>query len=220
MAAIAGLDLSLAGTAVVVLDDNGRPSSCLAFSAIKRDTAHAPTKHGLHIEIHPARAVTKGDTVADFMRTSSVSGAVQMFLRKQLRTGALVGIEDHAFGAKGAHIYQLGHLHGMVRRDVVRDAFRFVLLNITEVKQAATGKGGADKDQMVEAAAKALPLADYSRGVQEGLADAYAVARLTYFLDRAKRGAMTLSCLPPTMQKLMIDTKKKRGLLSRAVVGW
>lgn len=196
---IAGLDLSLAGTAAVVLDGNGRPAGALVFSPVARDRAVA-ARTG--VELHRAERVQTGDAVADYQRTAGVADAVRVFLRNNLHTGAVVGIEDHAWGAKGRAVYQLGHLHGMVRRDVVGLGCRFLLLGVPEVKAAATGRGNADKADVVAAAVPAFELGELSRHAREALADAYAVARLTWHLDRLRRGASTAQ-LPGDVARLL-----------------
>lgn len=212
--AVAGLDLSLAGTAAVVIGSDGRPSALLAFSSVARDFARAPAG----VELHRATSVPRGDAVADYERTASVADAVRVFLRRHLHTGAVVGIEDHAFGAKGAAVYQLGHLHGVVRRDVVGLGCRFLLVNVTEAKRSATGRGDAGKADVVKAAAQSLELEGLSRGVQEGLADAYAVARLTWCVDRVRRGLTTPSSLPGDVARVL-STPRGAGLLERRLIG-
>jgi len=197
---VAGLDLSLAGTAAVVLDGGGCLASALVFSTVARDAKQA--RDGL--TVCRATRVTSGDSAGDYFRTAGVADVVRVFLRDNLQTGAVVGIEEHAFGAQGRSVYQLGHLHGMIRRDVVNLGCRFLLLNVAEVKAAATGRGNAEKAEMVAAAADALELDGLSRGACEALADAYAVARLAFWLDRMKR---TSTVLPPAVARLV----KARG---------
>ncbi len=182
---IAGLDLSLAGTAAVVLDSDGRPAGSFAYTSTARDLTLSIPGHELRRAVH----VKRGDRVADYQRTVDVADGLRVWLRSRLQPGALVGIEDHAFGAQGRALYQLGHLHGVVRRDVVGLGCSFVLLGVSEVKQSATGSGAADKAAMLAAAhGSGLPTVGLSRGVREGLADAYAVARLAWAIDRARRG--------------------------------
>ena len=211
---IAGLDLSLAGTAAVVLDSDGRPANLLAFTSTARDLRL--DRPGL--DLHRATHVRTGDAVADYHRTADVADTVRAFLRRHLSTGATVGIEDHAYGAKGRAVYQLGHLHGMVRRDVVGLGCRFLLLGVGEVKQGATGRGNAEKAAVVDAASTMLSLEGLSRGAQEALADAYAVARLAWHFDRVRRGA-TGAPLPGDLVRLFSPSKGRPGLVDRALIG-
>lgn len=216
MPMVAGLDLSLAGTAAVLLDGGGRPARALVFSTVKRDRSLA--RPGL--EIVPAERVARGDLAADYRRTVFVADTVRRFL-SGLTPECVVGIEDHAFGAKGTAVYQLGHLHGLVRRDVVGLGHWFLLLAVSEVKQAATGSGSADKAAMVAALGEVfdgfLDQFDWlSRGAQEALADAYAVARLTWWVERARASPDVE--LPPVVARLVWPTKKWPGLIDRPLV--
>lgn len=212
---IAGLDLSLAGTAAVVLADDGSVFSMLAYSSVERDFKQ-PARPGL--VLHRATHVKRGDASSDYYRTAGIADVLQKFLRTSLVTRAVVGIEDHAFGAQGAHIYQLGHLHGMVRRDIVSLSCRFVLLNVKEVKRAATGKGNAEKDEMVRAAQAAMNLEGLSQKVCEGLADAYAVARLTFWLARFNSG-MAVSAMPGDIAAAATPAKGGASIMQREIIG-
>ena len=204
---VAGLDLSLAGTAAVVLTHDGRLSSALAYTSSARDSARRPS----WLTLMRSTTVARGDIVGDYRRTTEVAEAVRVFLRGQLSTGTVVGIEDHAFGAQGTAVYQLGHLHGLVRRDVVASlGCRFLLLGVPEVKRAATGHGSATKCEMVTAAASDIDLAGLSVGLRQGLADAYAVARLTWHVDQLRRHG---NAPPAALSRLV------RGLAPRPLIG-
>lgn len=192
MRRVAGLDLSLAGSAAVVLDDDGCPSAVLCFTSVQRDEAHRPA----WLELRRSVSVARRDIAGDYARTADVAEAVRTFLRRHLPTGSVVGIEDHAYGAKGTAVYQLGHLHGMVRRDVVASlACRFLLLGVGEVKQIAAGRGNAGKAEMVAAAAEHLDLGKLSRHTKEAIADAFAIARITWQIERARAGRIDASCV-------------------------
>jgi len=211
MRRVAGLDLSLAGSAAVVLGDDGRPSAALVFSSVARDTLHRPA----WLEVRRATSVPRGDVVADYHRTTGVADALRVFLRARLPTGSVVGIEDHAFGARGTAVYQLGHLHGIVRRDIVSAlACRFLLLGVTEVKAAATGRGNAEKAAVVAASIGELGLDKLSRATCEALADAYSVARLAWHLERVRSGR-AVSVLPGDVARLVT----RGGLLDRPLIG-
>lgn len=212
MRRVAGLDLSLAGTAVVVLEDDGRPSAGLVFSPVARDAIRPPE----WLEVRRSYSVRSGDAAADYERTANVAETVRVFLRARLATGSLIGIEDHAFGARGRAVYQLGHLHGMIRRDIVSAlSCRFLLLGVGEVKVSATGRGNAEKSAVVAAAIGDLDLDGLSRHAREALSDAYAVARLTFHLERLRTGACSTSSLPGDVARLVT----RGDLLARPVIG-
>lgn len=213
---VAGLDLSLAGTAAVVLGDDGRVSSALAFTSTARDVTRCPP----WLELRRASSVPQGDLVADYHRTTDVADALRVFLRARLSTGSPVGIEDHAFGARGTALYQLGHLHGIVRRDVVSAlACRFLLLGVGEVKLAATGRGNAEKADVVAASRDAVDTSQLSRPLQEAVADAYAVARLAWHVERARRRPGDVEPLPPSLRRLILGTTNRAGLIQRPWIG-
>lgn len=217
MRIVAGLDLSLMGTAAVILDGGGRPAETLVFSSVQRD--QSLSRPGL--EVVRSLRVARGDIVADYCRTVLVADTVRRFL-SGLTPECVVGLEDHAFGARGTALYQLGHLHGLVRRDVVGLGHWFLLLAVSEVKQAATGSGSADKAAMVHALGEVFDgvLDEFdrlSRPAQEALADAYAVARLAWYVERAR--ANTDATLPPAVARLVWPAKKRPGLIDRPLIG-
>jgi len=215
---IAGLDLSLSGSAGVILDDTGRPAAVLAYTSSARDLERA--EGSALFTLHRSTVVHRGDTEGDFRRTLGVADSLRNWLCRHTSTGSLVGLEDHAFRAQGAAVYQLGHLHGIVRADVVRAlASSFVLLSVSEVKRAATGSGTATKDAMVTALGADVDVSSFTAPVRQGIADAYSVARVTWFLDRVRRGTIGTSSLPGDLARMLAPSKGRPGLLERTVVG-
>lgn len=220
MPKVAGLDLSLSGTAAVVLNEDGSPAAIMAYSKRKQDALNNNKVHadGVYRWVHPAIAVDSPSD--DFFRTSSVSDAVADLLKHHLPTGSVVAIEDHAFAAKGAFIYQLGHLHGMIRKAVVSSlACKFMLIGVTESKFAMTGNGKAEKQDMVNAAPASLRLDMFSSDTSHNIADAYAAARVAQCVLAFKAGRMQMDELPPHIAGMMLPKKGRMGLMSRQVIG-
>jgi Holliday junction resolvasome RuvABC endonuclease subunit len=220
MIKVAGLDLSLSGTAAVVLNEDGSPAAIMAYSKRKQDALNNNRQHqdGVFRWVYPAIAVD--DPSDDFFRTSSVADSVIDMLKHQLPTGSVVAIEDHAFAAKGAFIYQLGHLHGMIRKAVVSSlACKFMLIGVSESKYAMTGNGKAEKKDMVNAAPDSLRLDMFSSDTSHNIADAYAAARVAQCVLAFRAGKMQMDDLPLSIADMMLPKKGRMGLLSRRVIG-
>lgn len=221
MPKVAGLDLSLSGTAAVVLNDDGSPAAIMAYSKRRQDVLNVNNRNhadGVWRRVHPAIAVD--DASDDFFRTCSVADAVIDMLKHNLPTGSVVAIEDHAFAAKGAFIYQLGHLHGMIRKAIVSTlACKFMLIGVTESKCAMTGNGKAEKQDMVNAAPSSLRLDMFSGDTSHNIADAYSVARVAQCVLAFKSGEMQMDQIPPNIACMMLPSKGRAGLLSKQCIG-
>ena len=218
---VAGLDLSLSGTAAVVLNEDGSPAAIMAYSKRRQDVVNINNRDhgdGVWRRVHPAIVVDNPSD--DFFRTSSVADAVTDMLRHHLPTGSVVAIEDHAFAAKGAFIYQLGHLHGMIRKAIVSTlACKFMLVGVSESKCAMTGNGKAEKQDMVNAAPPSLRLDMFSNDISHNIADAYAVARVAQCILAFKSGRMQMDDIPPSIACMMLPGKNRIGLLSKQLIG-
>lgn len=90
----------------------------------------------------------------------------------------LTAIEGYAFGARGAAMFSLGELGGVLRLLFHRHGLRFIDVPPSQVKKFATGRGNAKKDEIM--------LAVYKRwGVEfktSDEADAYVLARIALAL--------------------------------------
>ena len=214
LGAYAGLDLSLAGTAGVLLDAKGNLVSALAFSTAKREV----NKVRPWQEIHASPPVKKGDSKAMWKRTVYVAATVRAWLDHHAEPGCLVGIEDHAFGAQGTSIYQLGHLHGLVRRDLQDKERHWLLIAPTELKAAVTGKGNADKKAMMSVPTPKLEQGVFGASTRNNVVDAYWLARLTMAYAEAKVDSNTFLAIPESMTKVLQPHAKRPGLLGRQVL--
>lgn len=212
--AFAGLDLSLAGTGGVLLDDEGDVVSILAFSTSKREVAAA--SKGSRDHILPSPEVKQGDPKAMWNRTVQVADAVIEWLRLWAEPGCLVAIEDHAFGARGTSIYQLGHLHGLVRYGLHRAGYRWLLVAPTELKAAVTGKGNADKNAMMAVATPGLDQSDFGTSTRNNVVDAYWLARTMLAWSDAQ--CDDWEAMSETMAKVMRPHAKRAGLMARELL--
>lgn len=206
----AGLDISLAGTAGVLLDTHGAIVSTLAFTTSKREAQAG--KHG-RTKIILSPEVKLGDAHSMWARTVFVAAQVSDWLCEWAEPGALVGVEDHAFGAKGTSIYQLGHLHGLIRRDLQHASHPWLLIAPTELKAAVTGKGNADKDAMMATPTPGLDQEAFGRATRNNVVDAYWLAHLARAYDLARSDEWDE--ISDTMAKVLRPHSKRAGLMAR-----
>jgi Holliday junction resolvasome RuvABC endonuclease subunit len=214
LGAYAGLDLSLAGTGGVLLDSRGELVSVLAFCTSKREVEKATEPHQLVL----SPPVKQGDPKSMWKRTVFVAATIRAWMQAHAEPGCLVGIEDHAFGARGTSIYQLGHLHGMVRRDLQDADKHWLLIAPTELKSAVTGKGNADKNAMMKVPTPKLDQKAFGASTRNNVVDAYWLARCAHAWGELHRGGIRLGDLPESMSKVMQPHAKKPGLLKREVL--
>lgn len=207
-----GLDLSLAGSAGVLLDAEGRVVRVLAFSTSSREVARYaghPT-----VRVLPSPDVEQGDARASWSRTVWAANQIARWLSDSADASPLLAIEDHAYGVRTNATYRMGHLHGLVRRDVQRLLGRFLLVEPTTVKLAATGSGRAEKPQMIAATeADGYDLSGFAATTRHNVADAYWLARCAWYWTRLRAGLEVP--FSPTMRAVMLPTKKRPGLLAR-----
>lgn len=214
LGAYVGLDLSLAGTGGVMLDGRGELVSVLAFCTSKREVEKAKEPHVLVL----SPPVTMGDPKSMWKRTVFVSSVIRNWLKAHAEPGCLVGIEDHAFGARGTSIYQLGHLHGMVRRDLQDDDKHWLLIAPTELKSAVTGRGNADKDAMMSVPTPKLDQKAFGASTRNNVVDAYWLARLTMAYAECQKDKGTLNAIPGSFVKVLLPHAKRPGLLKRELL--
>ncbi len=210
----AGLDLSLAGTAGVLLDRKGEVVSVLAFTSSKREAAKLNIGKNHLVQ---APEVKQGDPNGMWRRTVYVATTIHSWLTLEADPVCLVGIEDHAFGARGSSIYQLGHLHGIVRHNLHKDGKQWLLIAPTELKAAVTGKGNADKKLMMSIPTPKLEQEAFGASSRNNVVDAYWLARLTMAYAECQTDKGTLTAIPGSFAKVLVPHAKKPGLMARKV---
>jgi Holliday junction resolvasome RuvABC endonuclease subunit len=212
MSLYGGLDLSLAGSAGVLLDEEGHVVHVLAFSTSSREVA----RYAGHktVRVLPSPEVEQGDARASWARTVWAANQIARWLSDHAAASPLLAIEDHAYGVRTNATYRMGHLHGLVRRDVQRLLGQFLLVEPTTVKLAATGSGRAEKPQMIAAAeADGCSLSEFAATTRHNVADAYWLARCAWAWARLREGKAT--SLSASMLAVMLPSKKKPGLVAR-----
>jgi Holliday junction resolvasome RuvABC endonuclease subunit len=160
---VLGIDPGLGETGLVLFECDGEDSEVL--------------------EIATYSASKKGDIIE---RTDNLAGAIENTLCRWCRRhdigDLLIGIEipiirGHA-GKSNLDVYrkqvQLLYLLETLLLDLPVDNVRIVEVNPTESKKVLTGRGDADKSEMVDASPFYGVLLTHTRGTAEALADAYA----------------------------------------------
>jgi len=131
-------------------------------------------------------------------------------------------MEDHAFNAQGSSVYQLGWLHGLIRFGLNDGGLRckgpvlpFRLYPPQSLKQIATGKGNAKKDEMIAAAIDAgVPCGVLGRPKPaEDVADAYWCARLLHAEKLVLSGRMKAYQLPGNAGSVLTKHGRNGGSL-------
>lgn len=211
-----GLDLSLAGTAGVLLDEVGEIVSILAFTTSRKEAKAYASGTRDHVLLSPE--VKQGDPAAMWKRTVSVANEVADWLNLWADAGCLAGIEDHAFGARGTSIYQLGHLHGLVRYGLQQKGRQWLLIAPTELKAAVTGKGNADKQAMMAVPTPKLDQEAFGASTRNNVVDAYWLARLTMAYAECQTDQGTLNAIPGSFAKVLLPHAKRPGLMARKVL--
>lgn len=226
-----GLDLSLNGSAAVEVDGEGRLRRVLATypvgrkAAWKRETERRDA--GLWTLL---LGVEGGEPQAELDRVRRAARTVLTWLDSS--AARLVALEDHAFNAKGAHVYQLGWLHGLVRAGVVERGRHLRLYDVTTLKLMAAADAKADKIQMTYAAQKELDarghagpgLVELGEGVHENVADAYWAARTLQLEDALRAGPprLRLEDVTPAARRALFERvtpKRPRSLLTAPYLG-
>lgn len=123
---VMGLDLSLTGTGLVILDAEARILEHVAIQVGGR---------GMDRVIAIEEAIRR--------RLSGMEVA-------------LVAIEGYAYGVRRrqSHLADLAELGGVVKRRLIQEAVPYVVISPAAVKKFATGKGNAGKDKVAVAAYK------------------------------------------------------------------
>ncbi|MFI7072083.1 crossover junction endodeoxyribonuclease RuvC [Micromonospora sediminicola] len=162
------LDLSLAGTGIAATHDHHGRAGLLTRTVLTARTAH-------------------GTTDMDHTRVNRVLGDIAAAIA--CRPHLVVVEWLPLFDGKGATTLRLAELHGVVKHFLWSRKVRYVDVHPPEVKTWATGKGNANKTQVLEAVT-----ATYGRLVHvDGHDQADAVALLTMALAAYGRQLVPLS---------------------------
>jgi len=144
---IMGLDLSLTGTGLVVIQ-NGE---------LKRKELIAVKTKGIE-RLGNILALVKNAVT----ETTETIGRIDLAV-----------IEDYSFGSRGCAIFSSGELGGVIRLYLYLEKNDFLLVSPATLKKYVAGKGNADKDVMLKEVFKKWGQ-DFD---DDNIADAYSLAR-------------------------------------------
>lgn len=128
---IAGIDQSLTGTAITIIEDNIEKFFLLSSKKTKG---------------------TKCPSIDYTRRLMEIRNDVKKVLDQY--KPSYICMEGMAFGAKGSVIFELGGLSHLLRELYFNEDIRFIIAPPTVIKKYATGKGNADKMMMILEAMK------------------------------------------------------------------
>ena len=119
-----GIDISLTGTGIAVLDD------------------------GKGVYRGVIRSKPSGKKPLDELwRLLKINKEIASYIDKY--KPEIIAIEGLAFMAKGTSLVQLAALNYMVRREALERDTTFVIVAPSSLKKLVTGKGNSQKDQMM-----------------------------------------------------------------------
>jgi crossover junction endodeoxyribonuclease RuvC len=121
---VAGFDLSLTGTGVVVLSEK--------------------------LEVLYKRTITT--KLRDMERLAFIRGEIGAIV-SQFKP-SLACIEGYSMGSRAGQLASIGELGGVIKLLMHRNNFKYVIAAPTQVKKFVTGKGNSKKDEMMMAVFK------------------------------------------------------------------
>lgn len=165
---IVGIDASISNTGFVLLDSNKIKYPIIAKAI--------PTK-GMSLDWERQEYIV--DVLSEYLSPYSSAINVHVFL------------EDYAFSSKGM-VFKLGELGGIIKY-IIRNKLKLPIYRVapTTLKKFTTGKGNANKEQMMNSIFQTYGLSF----VDDNIADAYALAR--YGLHALTKGGLDFMKIPP-----------------------
>jgi crossover junction endodeoxyribonuclease RuvC len=116
---VIGLDLSLTGTGLVVLDSTGK--------------------------VH--EAMTISSKLRDMERLAYIRGIIGQMLTKH--DPRLACLEGYSMGSRAGQLASIGELGGVVKLLLHRNKYRYAIAAPTQLKKFASGKGNCMKDEIM-----------------------------------------------------------------------
>ena len=113
---VIGLDLSLTGTGLVVLDSTGKVYE----------------------------AITIKSKLQDMERLAFIRGTIGQMLTKH--EPVMACLEGYSMGSRAGQLASIGELGGVVKLLLHRNKYRYAIAAPTQLKKFATGKGNCMKD--------------------------------------------------------------------------
>ena len=148
-----GLDLSLTGSGLSILDEKGKIVKTELIKSKK--TGEKPVDELLRImEIR-----------------NNIFNAITSTKKIKTDDGDALyyAIEGMAFLAKGTSLVQLAALNYFIREWIMYDEHKFVIIAPTSLKRFATGKGNSEKDHMILEAYKKFGIDNIDNNIADSL---------------------------------------------------
>jgi Holliday junction resolvasome RuvABC endonuclease subunit len=134
-----GIDYSLAGPAVVVID--GEPSF---YYLTEKKKFVGPIKHNLFGTQYP-------EYMCESDRYDRICSWVLNIMEKHnISASDSIYIEGYSFGSSGSSLAQIHENCGVLKYELFKGGYTYNTVPPTSVKKFATGKGNAKKDQMCQ----------------------------------------------------------------------
>jgi len=203
---LVGIDQSARGTAAVALVDGALVD--LMYYADNKTAAKKQRELGA---LAP-REVKAGDELGRVLRLADLRVNLGAFLAKWKPTHA--ALEDYALARK-AFAHSLGEVGGLVRIELLLLGIPFRAYDVQGVKIFATGRGDAEKADMVLACRdkwEGRNFLEYGKtdGAAGNVADAYVIAQLLRTELRIRAGEVKLEDLPESERRVFLRTTKQQ----------
>lgn len=201
-----GIDQSARGTAAVILK-YGKIQD-LMFYADNKTSAKKLSKDGALMPME----VTAGDELSRILRLEDLKFKFRNFISRWRPVHA--ALEDYAL-ARLAYSHTLGEVGAIIKLELFRLSIPFRIYDIQAIKMFATGRGDAEKADMIISCMnqwEELNFLKYGKedGAAGNVADAYSIAQLltTELLIRA--GELDLKSIPEEKRRVFLRTTKQK----------
>lgn len=146
-----GLDLSLAGTGVVLWD--ARDERVVAHRRLSTTAASLNS-----VQRRPAKMMPSGKFRGDDeQRIEWIRARIEWLVRRWHRQIVVAGVEGHAFSKSTNNASGVHELHGVVKNLLHSFQIPFVVIAPSSLKLEATGDGWCSKVDMIAAAKPYFP---------------------------------------------------------------
>lgn len=201
-----GIDQSARGTAAVILL-KGEMKDLMFYTDTKRD-AKKLSKRGALMPV----AVTAGDELSRIIRLNDLKVHFRIFLEKWKPTHA--ALEDYAL-ARLAYSHTLGEVGAIIKLELFRLSIPFRVYDVHSVKMFATGRGDAEKADMIIACRNQWEKFNFleygkDKGAGGNVADAYSIAQLLRTELLIRSGELDLKSIPEDKRRVFLRATKQK----------